>query len=447
MKASLLLILLFSFASCSLKDAAENNFQTKSNITPFAKTKRLEDLYKKTKIKIPLTESTVGHFDREYVLDNERLDSRKKGFFKKIADKFKYAFYSLVIGTGLYGNRIRYRTFYNFESIDPDLLKNAKITKVFFTTEDCRQEEEYCNGSKRLTSNFNFVRSFFVNVSNYSHADSEGALEFLDADEFQDAARRSYEQRSEDFEDTKNEFNVQNNAVEWDNTFHQAGNNEINLVSFSDRAPELELENIKPLDTSTELRIKLRDNQNSSVVKNYLQDKKFRELIRKVRYKRRGRYMNVYAKKGASAKDILNALKMEQAKNLTSKMVIFRIRSKFRETKRYLDSEKFSHLIIDTTPIGRSLFVELKSKDDRQKLDALLDSDPYYLNDLDIYKREKCVNSNCLDLDVQSVNLVPMLRNNPKFKIDSYIEIDSLSKIDFKYNGYIEIELDLSLPL
>ena len=60
---------------------------------------------------------------------------------------------------------------------------------------------------------------------------------------------------------------------------------------------------------------------------------------------------------------------------------------------------------------------------------------------------DTCIYSNCIDLEVEEFNLVPILSVNPNLKIDTYVSVKSLGNTDFKYNGFIEIELELDLPL
>ena len=98
--------------------------------------------------------------------------------------------------------------------------------------------------------------------------------------------------------------------------------------------------------------------------------------------------------------------------------------------------------------IGRSLYVELFEDANKDEFLRKIDFDNNFsAMNLDIYKLDRCINSNCVDLEVEEFNLVPLLAVNPHLKIDSYISIKTLGSIDFKYNGYIEVELEIDLPL
>lgn len=449
MKAILLLLIVFSATSCSLKEAIDNDFKTKSSITPFAKSKKLDDLYgDKIKIKIPLTETSVGYYEVEDILDNNEKNSKSKSFMKRFFDKIKLGLYRLAIKFGV-SNNIRYSTYYDFESIDPDFLKSAKITKVFFTTEECRPEEEFCNGSKKITSNFNFVDRFFVNVSNYTKEETEGALEFIPNEDFRERARRSFEQNTVDIVDESQIFTTNDNSQDWsEKTPSSAEPNEINLVKFSNAAPELDLIEKDLPEHGDEFAINIGKNNDLKQVQKYFEGAIFNKVIKRAKIKKKENQIEIKLKKGVTIREAFALIKAEQSKNLTSKMVIFRLNSRLIETKKYFEQDKFKEIIHDSTMIGRSLFVELVDNNKKNELQRILDKDESFISrELDFYKIEKCDNSNCLDLEVKEYNLIPMLVKNPKLKIDSYISVKSLGKEDFKYNGFIEIEVDISIPL
>ena len=449
MKAILLLLFVFSITSCSLKEAIDNNFETESKVTPFAKSKSLKDLYgDKIKIKIPLTESSMGYYEVEDILENKDKNAKKKDFFHRIYDRFRLGLYRLAIKLGV-SNNIRYTTYYDFDAIDADYLESATVTKVFFTTEECRPEEQDCNGSKKITTNFNFVETFFVNVSNYSKEETEGALEFIPAKDFEEMARRSFEQSSEDIKDEEEFFSKANKSGHWtqgDSSNLEAS--EINLVRFANDVPEIDIKESDLPKNGKKFTFKLKRKQDMNRVEDYLEKRKtLKKFIKRVTRNSRKREVTVVIKRGVSIKEVFHAIMAEQPKKYTSKMVIFRLNSKLIETNKYFKQEKFAGIIQDSTMIGRSYFVELVSNNKRDDLDRILKRDKDFVSkELDIYKVEECDKSNCLDLGVKEFNLVPMLARNPKLQIDSYISVKSLGKEDFKYNGFIEVEIKLSLP-
>ncbi len=98
--------------------------------------------------------------------------------------------------------------------------------------------------------------------------------------------------------------------------------------------------------------------------------------------------------------------------------------------------------------IGRSLFVEVKNQASLSKFESLLAQEENKIaGELDVYSVNRCVRSNCLDLNVKEVNLVPLIEKSPNINIDTYLSVRNLGLKDFKYNGFIEVEILLDLPI
>ena len=143
----------------------------------------------------------------------------------------------------------------------------------------------------------------------------------------------------------------------------------------------------------------------------------------------------------------IQALK-EDRSPLMKKMVIFRLVDNFVEAKRYFQNEKFVKIIKDSTIIGRSIYVELLPGVNKDKFLNLVAEDAVKEeSDLNILRVEKCLGRNCLDLPVRNYNLVQLLQKSSKLSIDTFLSIRDLGNTDFKYNGFIEVELKLNLPL
>ena len=444
MKSTLLILLLILTASCSLKESADNGFKTQSEIKPFASAQKLGDRYgNKIILKIPLTENSVGYFDIDEILGNENLDRGGRTFLKAMWDSFKLKLFNFTLGIGL-ANKIKYSSYFDFPVIDKKYVKSAKVKRVFFTTEDCRVEEQYCNDPNRST-NFTFMDKFFVNISNYDplieNLDvDEDQMDTLDAREFKAVADKSYTQRVEEIEKAISIFGEETND---EGEFTE----EINLVRYTNRVPYMNLNTESVPEDAEALTFQIKDRIQRQALTKYFKNDEFKNLIvrRSITSSRDG--VSIDLKKGVKPSQIFSRISEDQSPTVDN-MFIFRLNSKFIEAKDYFKRDSIKHLVKGTTMIGRSLYVELFEDANKDEFLRKIDFDNNFsAMNLDIYKLDRCINSNCVDLEVEEFNLVPLLAVNPHLKLDSYISIKTLGSIDFKYNGYIEVELEIDLPL
>ncbi len=83
LKGLINILLICILCSCSLKEAMDNDFETKTETKPFAPSKTLAERFGngeeiKFTLKVPLTEDSVGYYDVEDILGNRNLDSSQK---------------------------------------------------------------------------------------------------------------------------------------------------------------------------------------------------------------------------------------------------------------------------------------------------------------------------------------------------------------------------------
>lgn len=443
-----LVILMISFiflSSCSLKEAVDNDFSTKSKVDPFAPSNKLGERYgNKVTIKIPLSESSVGYFDIEEILGNDNLNRESRSFLSSIWDNFKLKLFNIGVGFGL-SNKVKFTSYFDFPRIDQDLIKSAVVKRVFFTTEDCRKGDRNCNANKKFNSNFTLIDKMFVNISNYDSIDpNEKSMDNISSRKFDKIAKKSFAQEKADIARLMNSYAVKGNETI---AFDENVNNydEINLVKFSSLVPYMNVDFSEvPADART-LRFEVKDDARRKAIKSYLKSSSFKKLLKRINSK--GDYIFADLRKKAKPQDIFEVISTEQSPTV-AKMIILRLNSKYRETKKFFAQDKFKLLIKDTTMIGRSLYIELNDVKDRSAFLSMIDHENNYEKiNLDIYKMDSCIHSNCIDLEVERFNLVPLLAVNPQLRIDSYISIKALGSADFKYNGFIEVEVELSLPL
>lgn len=450
MKGIIGLLLLFSLVSCSLKEASENGFKTKTKTEPFAPSKTLAERFGdgkqiKFNVKIPLTEDSVGYYDVEDVLGNRDLDAEHKNFLEKVYDGMKLSMYNLFVKMG-YSNNIKFSSSFNFPKIDKRFIKSAKVKKVFFTTEDCRIGEDDCNDTGSMGSNFNLVDEFFVNLSSASEDSSvQTTMEQLEESDFRKRSQKAFSQTALSIKKSLE------STQEKGKTF-----GDINLVSFSNDVPYLNLKATNLTEGSGYINFDVQDDK--QFVANYLRSKRFKHLIKRVEYgtkrksmhsvvRRRIKGIGIYLRKGAKASDIFDIISKEQSP-LVKKMFILRLNGKYVEAKNYFNSKQLEGMVQDTTMIGRSLFVEIKDQVAMENFKAHLEKNKNKMNgDIELYKIDSCMRSNCLDLDVKEVNLVPLIEKSQKINIDTYLSVRNLGNSDFKYNGFIEVEIVLELPI
>lgn len=449
LKVILLFILAINFTACSLKEAAENDFKTKTQTKPFAPSKTLAERFGdgdqiKFTVKIPLTEDSVGYYDVEDVLGNRDLNGSHKNFFERMYDGMKLSMFNLFVKMG-YSNKIKFSSSFDFPQIDKRFIKSARVKKVFFTTEDCREGEDDCNDGDTMGSNFNLVDKFFVNLSSSAENDVQTTMIQLSDKEFRRKTKQAFKQTSLSIKESIQSSQKENKDF-----------GEVNLVSFSNDVPYLNLKTLSAPEDAEVLNFDV--NENKDVVAKYLKSEKFNHLIKRVQYgtkrknlhspvRRRIRGIDVYLRQGAKPSAVFKLISDEQSP-LVKKMFILRLNGNYVEAKNYFKSKKFEGVVQDTTMIGRSLFVEVKDAGGMDKMRSHLEQQEQNLiGDLDLYKIDTCMRSNCLDLEVKDINLVPLIERSPKINIDTYLSVRNLGNADFKYNGFIEVEVVLELPI
>ena len=218
-------------------------------------------------------------------------------------------------------------------------------------------------------------------------------------------------------------------------------------MKFENQVPYMNLNTSQITDEDRELTFHVDDGAKARLIKEYFQTPTFKQnFVRRVRVRRGDVEVDLY--RDAVPSEFFAQISADQSP-LAQKMFIFRIEGRYREAKKYFQKEKFNRIVKDTTMIGRSLFVELNSEIQRSEFLRLIAQNEDKAQDyFDIYKIETCNLSNCLDLDALPVNMGPLLSTGKDVRIDTWLSIRSLGSRDFKYNGYIEVEVVLkNLPI
>lgn len=450
---SVLLLITILLSGCRLQEAIDNNFQSESKIEPFAPSDSLAERFGNGRtntftLKIPLTQSSLGYFDIDDVLGADSPDRDRQGLLGRISNGFKRALFNVALRFGIQ-SRMKISSYFELPQINEKYIESARVKKVFFTTEDCRPEETDCDDQESSEGNFNFIDKFFVNLAlddappealAESAEESEEFGEEVGRAEFRAAVERSF---GETMDTAAND--IINMATEPEKSI--VSGNDITIMKFENQVPYLNLNTSQVTDDIRELTFHVDDTAKARVIRDYFRSPTYRQnFVRRARV--RNGNVEVDLHREALPSEFFAQISADQSP-LAQKMFIFRIEGRYREAKRYFQTDKFKRIVKDTTMIGRSLFVELNSISQRGEfLRLIAEGEDRAEDHFDIYKVETCNLSNCLDLDALPVNMGPLLSTGKDVRIDTWLSIRSLGSRDFKYNGYIEVEVVLkNLPI
>lgn len=130
------------------------------------------------------------------------------------------------------------------------------------------------------------------------------------------------------------------------------------------------------------------------------------------------------------------------------KTFIFTVEKEYlQEAKDFFKSKSFDGIVSDIHIIGRSLYIDLHGSALKERFFRKINENISELSDIGIEDFKGCSKESCASLNVNGINLVPMLKKSFHFKFDTFFSIKHLDYNDFKYNGYLELELELDLPL
>lgn len=153
----------------------------------------------------------------------------------------------------------------------------------------------------------------------------------------------------------------------------------------------------------------------------------------------------------------LNIAKMEganksnraQSKNIRDNGNIFIARvqtDKLNHVKYLFEHSDFEGIIKDITILRSSIYIELFHSKLREKFFDTLKTVTNDIRAEGVEDLSGCTNLNCANLSVNPIDLVPMLQKSKKIKIETFLSLKRLDWNDFKYSGYIEIDVKLQLP-
>jgi hypothetical protein len=96
---------------------------------------------------------------------------------------------------------------------------------------------------------------------------------------------------------------------------------------------------------------------------------------------------------------------------------------------------------------GKMIFVILRNNASISEFFKTIFELTANFEDVGIDNYKFCKKETCTWLNVNDVNLVPLLAKTPHLRFDTFLELDQLHYDDFKYNGYLELEVKLNVEL
>ena len=130
------------------------------------------------------------------------------------------------------------------------------------------------------------------------------------------------------------------------------------------------------------------------------------------------------------------------------KTFIFNLeKENIQDVKKFFMTKSFSGIINEMTLIGRNLYVELYGPEQKDIFFKKMNEEIEDIYAFGVKEIKGCSNETCTSLNVNGINLVPMIEKSYHFKFDTFFAIKHLDYNDFKFNGYVELEVELDLPM
>jgi|LULL01.1.fsa_nt_gb hypothetical protein len=438
------IVFLFLFQACLVKDLSDNGFRSTSQVKPFASSETLVEKFGdgqrlSLNFKIPLTQDTLGYYEVEEILGNENLDAGDKRLIKKVYDSFRYSFYNMWVKMGR-RNHVMFRSYFDLPEVDSEYVKSAKIKRVIFTTDKCHSDLKDCNGNKR--SGFSLIDSLFVNIAS-AHKTLNGAsfmINELDYDEFEDISRKAFVKTAVDYE--KELFSK-------DNYRH------INLLKMKNPPPLIDVSRLEHVTDNKLYRLKVSDDK--AAITQYLKGDKFKPYIRHVHsqpilnsdsyelYRKRPNGILIELRKRGHINELKNVIEGSTS-SVQKNMLVVKVEKNALELKKIYE-EAYSQYLNDISLVGNILFIELQEGEYVSFFKEKLEKTKQQFADFGEVQVNQCDYFSCLDLKGTGLNLIPFLEKSPQIFIDTYLGLNKLVRNDFTFHGFIEIEVELSLPL
>lgn len=131
----------------------------------------------------------------------------------------------------------------------------------------------------------------------------------------------------------------------------------------------------------------------------------------------------------------------------SNKVFKFKTATNHVEVKRFFEKEEFKNIVKEVSLVGQTVYVELVDLKVQDRFFSTLNASGVDIVKLGVDVFERCTVDKCVDLSVNSMDLMAFLRKSPHIKFDTFLSLRKLKFGDFKYTGYVELEVALDLPM
>jgi hypothetical protein len=412
----------------------------KNEITPLVEKRSLieqlsDDNTVELTLRFPLTESSIDAYEDVTAVDTPVLG----GLFSS----FNKMFYKLGTTFGL--GKMRFRIHQVLPDIDPQYIKEMKITKVFFTVDDSicdtpdidYDEHPLCKKKKnnwfktllnikKEDTNFNFVKSVVLQMfpSNVIPAEdtvvSEPAMVYRG---FKDMMTKTFptlfdpeiRRRSQNSKDEENGQKKTKKELRKDK---RAQNKQ-------DRKDKREVRKQKKADKKD-----AKDYEDVDLEDNYDDVLFGRNKVDPIDV---GRYFR-------NEKGVLIGQEYED-------MLLIKTNDSFYLKKYINKTPTYKKYVKTMTSIQGMLFLQLKDKTVNLKIfmeDLLYDIEGHS-NNIKIDSVKSCLEGDCIALEVPDVNLIDHLAGKNSVIIDTYLHVKDVPSKTFQLKGFVEFKVKVKL--
>ncbi len=114
------------------------------------------------------------------------------------------------------------------------------------------------------------------------------------------------------------------------------------------------------------------------------------------------------------------------------------------DVKNLLSSSKYSRQVEIVSLIGNNVYIKLRNSIFRETFLSKLKKEKLF-TDKRITSILNCTSKQCMNFNVNQSNLIPLIEKSPLIKIDTFLNLNRLTKTDFEYQGLLEIEIKIDM--
>jgi hypothetical protein len=438
-------LLLLSLVGCAEKSMITPLVESKSLIQQFG-----EDGHLVYRVRLPLTEEMIDPY--------EDITRSHDPLFGGLISSFRSAFYNLGASAGLGKAMVKIQQV--IPDIDPELVTDVHVTKVFFTIDDkicdrhdvdftthpvCKNVKKkgffssMFNFRKKDKQTFGFIKNAIIHVTPTEEIPAEDTLV-----SFPDVSLSNFRQ-------------VLNNA--FPHLFNKELRDERAQEKAEKKAAKLSKKQQKCEDQIEKGKEKIWDgkrcrNDRKGRIADRMQAQgeqqqasmiEIEELMRlsadarQFAFKTKdglsyemGKYL-----RGKNRNDII------WGENIDDTLVIYT--NNAFELRNYLrHNSTYNNLIDELVNIRGMIFVKLKNKSQVVYFrELLLHDDNLVRHNISVPRLDTCAEGDCITLRMNKINLVPLIKNKNSIIIDAYFDVSDIPKNVFQLRGYVEFEVKL----